>query len=54
VKPKPYPSIEGFKTILKDAGDKVAAAKAASPKDFIDTSLLDELDRAGAIDALYR
>jgi NitT/TauT family transport system substrate-binding protein len=54
VRPKPYPSIEGFKTILKDASDKVAAAKIASPKDFIDTSLLEELDRSGAIDALYR
>jgi NitT/TauT family transport system substrate-binding protein len=54
VKPKPYPSVEGFKTILKDASDKVAAAKSANPKDFIDVSLLEELDRSGAIDALYR
>jgi NitT/TauT family transport system substrate-binding protein len=54
VKPKPYPSIEGFKTIIKDASERVAAAKTANPKDFIDTSLLEELDKSGYIDALYR
>jgi len=54
VKPKPYPSIDGFKTIIKDASDRIPAAKNANPKDFIDTSLLEELDRSGYIDALYR
>ena len=54
VKPKPYPSIDGFKTIIKDASDRIAAARNANPKDFIDTSLLEELDRSGYIDALYR
>ena len=54
VKPKPYPSVEGFKTIIKDASDQTPAAKTANPKDFIDTSLLEELDRAGFIDGLYR
>ena len=54
VKAKPYPSIEGFKTILADLGEKVPAAKTANPKDFIDVSLLEELDRSGFIDALYR
>jgi NitT/TauT family transport system substrate-binding protein len=54
VKPKPYPSIEGFKTIIKDASERIAAAKTANPKDFIDVSLLDELDKSGFIDALYR
>jgi NitT/TauT family transport system substrate-binding protein len=54
VKPKPYPSIDGFKTIIKDASDRIPAAKNANPKDFIDASLLDELDRSGYIDGLYR
>jgi ABC-type nitrate/sulfonate/bicarbonate transport system substrate-binding protein len=54
VKPKPYPSIDGFKTIIQDAVERIPAAKTANPKDFIDTSLLEELDRAGYIDALYR
>lgn len=54
VKPKPYPSVEGFKTIINDALDRIPAAKTANPKDFIDTSLLEELDRSGYIDGLYR
>jgi len=54
VKPKPYPSIDGFKTIIKDASDRIPAAKTANPKDFIDVSLLEELDRSGYIDSLYR
>jgi len=53
-KPKPYPSLEGFTSIIKDAGARVAAAKTASPKDFIDSSLLQQLDNTGYIDALYR
>lgn len=53
-KPKPYPSIEGFRTIIKDAAERIPAARTANPKDFMDTSLLEELDRSGLIDALYR
>jgi ABC-type nitrate/sulfonate/bicarbonate transport system substrate-binding protein len=54
VRPKPYPSIDGFKTIITDAADRLPAARNANPKDFMDTSLLDELDRTGYIDGLYR
>lgn len=54
VKPKPYPSIDGFKTIIQDAVGRVPAARNANPRDFMDTSLLEELDRSGYIDALYR
>ena len=54
VKPKPYPSIDGFNTIIKDASERIPAAKKANAKDFMDTSLLEELDRSGYIDALYR
>jgi NitT/TauT family transport system substrate-binding protein len=54
VKPKPYPSVEGFKTIIEDASDRIPAAKTANPRDFIDVSLLQELDKSGFIDALYR
>ena len=54
VKPKPYPSLDGFRTIIKDASDRIPAARTANPKDFMDTSLLEEIDRSGYIDALYR
>ncbi|HSF59258.1 MAG TPA: ABC transporter substrate-binding protein [Candidatus Binatia bacterium] len=54
VKPKPYPSLEGFKTIIEDASERMPAAKKANPRDFIDVSLLEELERSGYMDALYR
>lgn len=54
VRPKPYPSIEGFKSIIQDASERIPAAKTANPKDFIDVSVLEELDKSGFIDALYR
>ncbi len=54
VRPKPYPSVEGFKTIFKDVSDRIPAAKTANPKEFIEASFLEELDRSGYIDGLYR
>jgi len=54
VKAKPYPSIDGFNTIIKDASERIPAARKANPKDFMDTTLLEELDRSGYIDGLYR
>jgi len=54
VKPKPYPSIEGFRTIIKDASERVPAARTANPKDFMDVTVLEELDHSGYIDSLYR
>jgi hypothetical protein len=54
VKAKPYPNLEAFKTIFKDVSDRIPAAKTANPRDFIDTSFLEELDKSGYIDGLYR
>jgi NitT/TauT family transport system substrate-binding protein len=54
VRPKPYPSLEGFKTIFKDVSDRIAAAKSANPREFMDTSFLDELDKSGYLDGLTR
>src|SRR5262249_1074859 len=54
VKAKPYPSAEGFKTILADLSERVPAAKTANPKDFIEVNLLEEMDHSGFISALYR
>jgi len=51
---KPYPSLEGIKTILADLVDQLPAAKTADPKDFVDTRFLEELDKSGYIDRLYR
>lgn len=52
--PKPYPSLDGIKTILNDISDQIPAAKSADPKDFVDIRFLEELDKSGFIDKLYR
>jgi len=51
---KPYPTLAGFKTIFAELSKRVPAAKNADPKDFVDTRFLEELDRSGFIDGLYR
>jgi len=50
---KPYPTLEGFKTVFAELAEKVAAARTANPKDFVDTRILEEFDRSGFIDGLY-
>jgi hypothetical protein len=54
VKIKPYSDLEGFKTVFKDVRDRIAAARTANPREFVDTSFLEELDKSGYIDGLYR
>jgi NitT/TauT family transport system substrate-binding protein len=54
VKPTPYPNLESFKTIFKDVSDRLPAARSANAKEFVDTSFLEELDKSGYIDGLYR
>jgi hypothetical protein len=54
VKAKPYPNPEAFKTIFKDLSDRIPAANSANAKEFMDTSFLEELDKSGYIDGLYR
>src|SRR5262245_35545004 len=54
VKPKPYPNLESFKTIFKDVSDRIPAAKTANPREFVDTSFIEEFDKSGYIDGLYK
>ena len=51
---KPYPTLEGFKTIFEDLAKRVPAAKNANPKEFVDTRFIEEFDRSGFIDAFDR
>ncbi|MGZ8426784.1 MAG: ABC transporter substrate-binding protein [Candidatus Binatia bacterium] len=51
---KPYPTVEGVKTVLEELSPKLPAAKTAQPRDFMDTRFVDELDRSGYIDRLYK
>jgi len=54
VQPKPYPTLEGFKTIFEDLSKRVPAAKSANAKDYVDVRFIEELDKSGYIDAIYR
>jgi NitT/TauT family transport system substrate-binding protein len=51
---KPYPTLEGFKTIFDDVSKRVPAAKTANPKEFVNTRFIEELDRSGYIASLYK
>ena len=51
---KPYPTVDGVKTVLEELSAKLPAAKTAQPRDFIDLRFIDELDRSGFIDRLYK
>jgi len=51
---KPYPTAEGIKAVLDELSPKLPAAKTAQPRDFMDTRFIEELDRSGFIDRLYR
>jgi ABC-type nitrate/sulfonate/bicarbonate transport system substrate-binding protein len=54
IQPKPYPNLEGFKPIFEEAGKRLPAAKTANARDFVDTRFIEELDKSGYIDGLYR
>ena len=43
----PYPTIQGIQSTLDFLRETDIKAKQASPKDFIDNSLLEEIERAG-------
>src|SRR5262249_43371035 len=51
---KPYPTVEGVKTVLDELAPKIPAAKTAQPREFMDTRFIEELDRSGFIDGLYK
>jgi NitT/TauT family transport system substrate-binding protein len=47
-KTPPYPTIEGIQAALDFLADKEPKAKLAHPKDFVDLSLLEEIEKTGA------
>ena len=49
----PRAPMEGVKTILEGL-DKVPAAKTADPRRFIDSTILDELEKEGFLASLYK
>ena len=51
---KPYPTQKGVQIILRELGQKDTAARAARPEQFIDLSIIKELDSSGFIDKVYK
>jgi ABC-type nitrate/sulfonate/bicarbonate transport system substrate-binding protein len=49
----PAPSEKGVRAVLDSMGDRVAGAKTANPKDFIDDSFVRELVDNGFVKSLY-
>jgi hypothetical protein len=49
----PRTQIEGVKTILEGM-DRIPAAKTADPRRFIDSSVIDELEKEGFFKTLYK
>jgi len=51
---KQYPTLAGIKTILDQLALKDPKARAAKPQDFVDARFVEEFDKSGFIDGLYR
>ncbi|HEX9788365.1 MAG TPA: ABC transporter substrate-binding protein, partial [Candidatus Binatia bacterium] len=51
---KPYPTQKGVQIILRELGAKDPAARSARPEQFLDLSIVKELDSSGYIDRLYK
>ena len=49
----PRTSLEGVKTILEGM-DRIPGAKTADPRRFVDSSVLDELEKEGFFKTLYK
>jgi NitT/TauT family transport system substrate-binding protein len=43
----PYPTLQGIQSMLDFLGEKDPKARQAKPGEFVDTSLLEEIERAG-------
>jgi hypothetical protein len=46
-KPLPYPTLDGIRATLDFIAEREPKARQAEPKDFVDVSLLEEIEKAG-------
>ena len=51
---KPYPTLKGIQIILRELGAKDPLARSANPEQFVDLSIINELDNSGFIDRIYK
>jgi ABC-type nitrate/sulfonate/bicarbonate transport system substrate-binding protein len=51
---KPYSSVKDMQLVIQELATQNPAANNAAPERFIDSTLIEEIDRSGFIDRLYR
>lgn len=51
---KPYPTLKGIEFQIQEAARTNPKAKGAKPEEFINITILKELDQSGFIDNLYK
>ena len=51
---KPYPTQKGIQVILRELGAKDPVARSAKPEQFVDLTVIKELDSSGFIDRVYK
>ena len=51
---RPYPSAKGMQLVIKEVASQNPLARNRTAEQFFDTSLIEEVDRSGFIDRLYR
>lgn len=50
---KPYPSVDGIRTVLAEMAKSDSAAKSAKPEQFVESGFIKKLDESGFIDRFY-
>lgn len=51
---KPYPTLRGIQTMLRELSGRIPQAQTARPEQFVNTTFLKEIDNSGFIDRLYK
>ena len=54
LKSRPYPTAEAFRSVVNELAQVNPKAKGQDPKRFYDDTILQELDKSGFINGLYR
>ncbi len=54
LKARPYPSAEAFRSVVHELAQVNPKARGQDPRRFYDDAILQELDKSGFIDGLYR
>lgn len=50
----PYPALEGIQPILDEISTQIPKAKSYKPENFVDVSIVKQLDQSGFIGSVYR